>query len=77
LNKQTGEIVAIKIIDIESTEDDLAEIQQEVVFQSKCDDPYITKYFGSWLKGTFNQLSKFFFLSFFLHNVKIKVLSYG
>ena len=50
-NKVTGEIVALKVIDIETTEDDLQDIQQEVVFQSQCDDPHITRYFGSYVKG--------------------------
>lgn len=43
--------MAIKVIDIESTEDDLEDIQQEVTFQSQCNDDYITRYFGSYIKG--------------------------
>jgi len=50
-NKKTGEIVAMKVIDIDSTDDDLQEIQQEVTFQSQCHDEYITQYFGSYIKG--------------------------
>lgn len=43
--------MALKVIDIESTEDDLQDIQQEVNFQSQCDDEHITRYFGSYIKG--------------------------
>jgi len=50
-DKKTGEIVAMKIIDIESTEDDLQEIQQEVTFQSQCNDEHITRYLGSYIRG--------------------------
>ena len=50
-DKRTGEIVALKVIDIDSTEDDLQEIQQEVTFQSHCNDEHITRYFGSYIKG--------------------------
>jgi len=50
-DKASGEIVAIKKIDIEQTEDDIADIQREISFQSLCDDPNVTKYLGSYLWG--------------------------
>lgn len=59
VNKDTGEVVAIKEvltapstpdadekIDLESGDDDIAEIQQEITVLSGCDSPHITKYYG-------------------------------
>jgi serine/threonine-protein kinase 24/25/MST4 len=33
-------------IDLESGDDDIAEIQQEITVLSTCDSPHITKYYG-------------------------------
>ncbi|KAM7218243.1 Serine/threonine-protein kinase [Rhypophila decipiens] len=51
IEKATGETVAIKHIDLESSEDDIQEIQQEISVLSTCASSYVTQYKGSFLRG--------------------------
>ncbi|KAL9105218.1 MAG: hypothetical protein Q9227_009560 [Pyrenula ochraceoflavens] len=54
IEKATGEIVAIKhvrAIDLESSEDDIQEIQQEISVLSTCASEFVTQYKTSFLRG--------------------------
>ncbi|KAF0379195.1 Pkinase-domain-containing protein [Gigaspora margarita] len=51
INNDTKKVVAVKQIDLEDSDDDISEIQQEIALLSQCDSQYITRYYGSFVKG--------------------------
>ncbi|KAL8939207.1 MAG: hypothetical protein Q9211_002848 [Gyalolechia sp. 1 TL-2023] len=52
VDKRTGQAVAIKVIDVENAEDDVEDIIQEISILSELHSPYVTKYHGSFLRGS-------------------------
>ncbi|KAI9208969.1 uncharacterized protein BJ171DRAFT_627024 [Polychytrium aggregatum] len=46
MSKSGPQIVALKIIDLEKTTDDLEDLLAEVDFQAKCQSPHLAQYFG-------------------------------
>jgi serine/threonine-protein kinase 24/25/MST4 len=48
----SGSVVAIKIMDLDTEEDDITSVRQELLLLSKCDSPFITKYHESILVGS-------------------------
>ncbi|KAK1757872.1 putative ste ste20 ysk protein kinase [Echria macrotheca] len=52
VDKRTGHAVAIKVIDIESAEDEVEDIIQEIAILSELQSEHVTKYYGSYAKGS-------------------------
>ncbi|KAJ8116972.1 hypothetical protein ONZ43_g4316 [Nemania bipapillata] len=52
IEKATGEVVAIKHIDLESSDDDIQDIQGEISVLSTCASSYVTQYKASFLRGS-------------------------
>ncbi|EJU06574.1 Pkinase-domain-containing protein [Dacryopinax primogenitus] len=50
LHAETGQVVAIKQIDLDNSEDDIGEIQQEIAHLAKCDSDHVTRYYGCFVK---------------------------
>ena len=50
--KKTNEIVAIKEIDLEQSDDDLIEIQREIDMLRSCESKYVVHYYGCTLVGS-------------------------
>ncbi|PWN52321.1 Pkinase-domain-containing protein [Violaceomyces palustris] len=51
MHKESKQIVAIKQIDLEDSDDDISEIQQEIAHLAQCDSEWVTRYYGSFVKG--------------------------
>ncbi|EEY57626.1 protein kinase, putative [Phytophthora infestans T30-4] len=52
VNTHTDEVVAIKIIDLESAADEIEDVQQEIHVLSQCSCDQLTMYSGSFIAGT-------------------------
>jgi hypothetical protein len=51
LHIASGQMVAIKQIDLEDSDDDIMEIQAEIGHLSACDSDWVTRYYGSFVRG--------------------------
>ncbi|KIY73633.1 Pkinase-domain-containing protein [Cylindrobasidium torrendii FP15055 ss-10] len=49
MHNETKQIVAVKQIDLEDSDDDISEIQQEIASLAQCDSEYVTRYYGSFV----------------------------
>ncbi|KAJ1342079.1 hypothetical protein BSLG_003396 [Batrachochytrium salamandrivorans] len=50
--KATGEVVAIKVLDLDTDEDEISDVRTEIALLSTCDSPNVTRYHGSILNGS-------------------------
>ncbi|KAF8913898.1 Ste20-like serine/threonine kinase [Gymnopilus junonius] len=49
IHNGTNQVVAVKQIDLEDSDDDISEIQQEIASLAQCDSEYVTRYYGSFV----------------------------
>ena len=55
INNETKQVVAIKVLDLDTEEDDVADIRKEINLLSQLkhgESQNITRYYGSYLHGT-------------------------
>lgn len=52
IDLSTKREVAVKIIDLEKSDDEMEDIQQEIAMLSQCSSPYVTRYYASYLKDS-------------------------
>lgn len=70
LHLSSNTMVAIKQIDLEDSDDDIMEIQAEIAHLSACDSDFVTRYYGSFVRGYKLWIGEFT-LSFLLHNYSV------
>ncbi|KAI8823556.1 kinase-like domain-containing protein [Fimicolochytrium jonesii] len=52
INRLTNEVVAIKILNLDTDDDEINDVRKEITMLSHCDSEHITRYHGAYLNET-------------------------
>ncbi|KAI8608285.1 kinase-like domain-containing protein [Chytriomyces sp. MP71] len=52
VSRASGQVVAIKVLDLDTEDDEIVDVRKEISLLSHIDNKYITRYHGSYLVGT-------------------------
>ncbi|KAJ3045219.1 Serine/threonine-protein kinase 24 [Rhizophlyctis rosea] len=52
IDKRTNQVVAIKVLDLDTDDDEITDVRKEITLLLHCDSEHVTRYHGSFLNGT-------------------------
>ncbi|KAJ3049343.1 Serine/threonine-protein kinase 25 [Rhizophlyctis rosea] len=52
IDKRTNQVIAIKVLDLDTDDDEITDVRKEITLLMHCDSEHVTRYHGSFLNGT-------------------------